>query len=360
MSQKFAFLMHPRRSIRSDMGELLGPLFGLVPTWAWAKAFEHLPLRPMVTGKIYFPHVPDEAAGLLITVPFTPGQLLTLPRAQVQAKIGAAADLARDMGAKLIGLGGLIAPVTAGGKLLARRKDIGITNGNAFTAAMTLAGIERLLPRLPGNPLIAIVGATGSVGSCLTRLLARRHLGRLLLVARNRGRLDALATDARRTDPTVEISTMMEDVARADLVVLLTSASETILRSEHLKGGAIVLDDTVPRNTDPRLLKERPDVVIIDGALVALDGVRIEGAIGLPPSVAYACLAETMLLALDGHEGHFSVGAAEVNQAERMLTLAERWRNLGFALAPFRSFGRMLETPGNDAPIGKAGVQWAA
>ena len=50
-----------------------------------------------------------------------------------------------------------------------------------------------------------------------------------------------------------------------------------------------------------------------------------------------------MLLALDGHEGHFSIGAAAVDQAERMFVLADRWRTLGFTLAPFRSFGRPID-----------------
>jgi predicted amino acid dehydrogenase len=342
------------------MGELLGAPFSLIPNRAWAAAFDHLPLPPMVTGKVYFPGAPKDPAGVLITVPFTPLQMLTLPRSRVRAKIEAAVDMARDMGAELVGLGGLTAPASVGGKILARRQDIGITNGNAFTAAMTLAGIERLLPRLHGDPLIAIVGATGSVGGCLTRLLARRHVGRLLLVARNRGRLEALADETRSADLAITVSDRMEDVARADLVVLLTSASDTILRSEHLKTGAVVLDDTVPRNTDPKLLEERPDVAIIDGGLVDLKGITIKGAIGLPPRVIYACLAETMLLALDGHEGHFAIGTASVDQALLMVSLAERWRTLGFTLAPFRSFGRLLGEPANDYVLDMESLPCAA
>lgn len=343
MHHKFAFLMHPRHTVRSDMGELFGAPFSLIPDRAWATAFDRLALPPMVTGKIFFPNQPDEAAGHLITLPFTPVQMLTMPRSRIQAKLEAAVDKARDLGAKVVGLGALTASVSAGGKTLAKRDDIGITNGNAFTAAMTLAGVERLLPHLPSDPLIAVVGATGSVGSCLTRLFARRHSGRLLLVARNRGRLDALAAETRGDDVLVTVSTEMNDVRQADLVVLLTSSSDSILKSEHLKYGAVVLDDTVPRNTDASLLTARPDVLIVDGALVDVGGVEIRGAIGLPPHLAYACLAETMLLALDNHDGHFAIGAAAVDQAERMVTLADRWQELGFTLAPFRSFGRPVE-----------------
>jgi fatty aldehyde-generating acyl-ACP reductase len=360
MHHKFAFIMHPRYNVRADMGDWLAPFY-LVPDWAWPVAFDRLPLPPMVTGKVFFPHQPHEPAGFLITLPFTPEQMLTLPRSRVLAKLDEAVDMGRDMGAKIVGLGALTAPVSAGGRTLAKRTDVGVTNGNAFTAAMTLAGLEQLLRRLPSDPLVAIVGATGSVGGCLTRLFARRHSGRLLLVARNRGRLDVLAAETRRDTVEVEVSTEMDDVKRADLVVLLTSSSESLLKSEHLKPGAIVLDDTVPRNTDPSLMTSRPDVLVVDGSLVDLSGITIRGPIGLPPRLAYACLAETMLLALDEHEGHFAIGAARVDQAERMVVLAERWRELGFNLAPFRSFGRLIE----DGAIDNRGkrnevTEWAA
>ena len=188
MRTKFAFLVHPRNTLHSDMGELLGAPFGLLPDALWRTVFARLPIAPIVTGRISYLDTPGEVAGSLITVPLAPSQLLTLPRSKVQAKINAAVDKARDLGARIVGLGALTAPASAGGKTLVRRSDVGITNGNAFTAAMTLLGMERLMTRIKPDPLIAIVGATGSVGSCLTRLYARKHQGRLLLVARNAGR----------------------------------------------------------------------------------------------------------------------------------------------------------------------------
>ncbi len=309
----------------------------------------------MVTGKMSRVDLPGEISGRIITVPLTPTQLLTLPRSQVQARISAAIDLARDLGASVVGLGALTAPASVGGKAFAKRNDIGVTNGNAFTAAMTLQAMEKLTAKLGRDPLIAIVGATGSVGSCLTRLYARKHQGRLLLVARNEGRLSKLAADVRRTGVEATISVDMADVSKADLVVLLTSSPDALLRSEHLKRNAVVLDDTVPRNTDEKLLTERPDVLIVDGGLVEIPGFHLRGSIALAPKLAYACLAETMLLALSGHKGHFCMGDAHVDQAEHILKLANENRHLGFHLAPFRSFGRMINEPSRTIapPVGE-------
>ena len=196
----------------------------------------------------------------------------------------------------------------------------------------------------------------------LTRLYARKHSGRLLLVARNRGRLDALAKEVREDGADVSVSTDMADVAKADLVILLTSATNALLRSEHLKYGALVLDDTVPRNTDTRLIAERPDVLVVDGGLVEIPGLNLRGSIGLAPKTVYACLAETMLLSLAGHEGHFSIGTPQVEQAEYLLQLAAAHRDLGFTLAPFRSFGKLVSEPQrrfSEAPS-KEFASWAA
>jgi fatty aldehyde-generating acyl-ACP reductase len=343
MQSDFAFLVHPRNTLRADMGILFGRPFSLVPEVVWRTALKHLPVPPMVTGKLSRVDVPGVVVGRIITVPLTPTQLLTLPRMQVQARISSAIDMARDRGASVVGLGALTAPASVGGKIFAKRQDIGVTNGNAFTAAMTMQAMERLSAPLGNDPLIAIVGATGSVGSCLTRLYARKHPGRLLLVARNERRLLALASDVRRDGVEVRVSTDMVEVSKADLVVLLTSSPDAVLRSEHLKPGAIVLDDTVPRNTDAKLLSQRPDVLIVDGGLVEIPGFDLRGSIALAPKLAYACLAETMLLALAGHKGHFCMGEARIDQAEYILKLAVEHQHLGFHLAPFRSFGKLIQ-----------------
>ena len=79
--------------------------------------------------------------------------------------------------------------------VLRRRTDIGVTNGNAFTAAIVHRQVQDLLDTAP-HGRVAVVGATGSVGSAVTRLLARdRDVAELLLVARSSARLSALAAE---------------------------------------------------------------------------------------------------------------------------------------------------------------------
>lgn len=349
--REFAFLVHPRRSVQKDLGRIWRPL-GWIPEAVYNLALRFLPIPPVTIGVVRSDEGSNgQPLGRIVMVPLTGRQMLALPRPFVVRKVSAAVDHAVRAGSSLVGLGALTAPVTTGGQRLAGRTDVGVTNGNAFTAAITMEGVQRLLAHCPNpRPTIAVVGASGSVGTCLCRLIARRLPDvNLLMIARDTGRLTEAANLVRADQPGMAVteSITMESVKAADLVILLTSSADCLLRSEYLKEGAIVLDDTQPRNTDPSLLTERPDLLIVDGGLVQLEGISLGVNLGFPRGIVPACLAETLLLSLDGHEGHFSIGAPTPEQAERMAALAFKWRQYGFTLAPFHCFGRPLaEQPG--------------
>ena len=344
--KKFAFLVHPRADVREDLGNILKPL-GLIPNRLYNKALKHLPLPPFSIGEVSFADRPEETAGYVIMVPQGAQAMLEQGRSKVMPKIEAAVNKAVELGADIVGLGALTATVAKGGLLLKNREDIAVTNGNAFTAWMTFEGLKRLLKEFPThNPTIAFVGATGSVGSSVVELVAETDMTvNMTLIARNMPRLRSLADKVHKTDPwtSAKISDSIDAVKDADIVVLMTSSADCLLKSEHLKPGAIVLDDTQPRNTDPNLAEERPDVLIVDGGLVSVPGVEINAHIGLPRGHAYACLAETMLLALSGHNGHFSIGVPTKEQAEMIAGAARRFRHLGFDLASLRSFNNLID-----------------
>src|SRR5205085_6785365 len=62
---------------------------------------------------------------------------------------------------------------------------------------------------------------------------------------------------------------------------------------------------------------------------------------GLAPGLAYACMAETMMLSLDGHLRNTSLGTDLAPEGLRMLhALADRH---GFRVAQLRSFGQPLD-----------------
>ncbi|CCH53693.1 shikimate/quinate 5-dehydrogenase [Fibrisoma limi BUZ 3] len=342
--KKFAFLIHMRSSYQTDMRSLAKPL-GLIPDAMYRLALRNRPLPPFVWSDVTLTPGATEPEGHIIMLPYTGRQILEQQKAMLP-RIEQAVQLAASRGAELVGLGALTSPVTLGGKLLVKNSPVSVTNGNAFTAYITWQKVVQLLDNSPNPyPIVALVGATGSVGSLVCQLLATyQPTADYMLVARNERKLTTLAADMTAINPRVRpmVSQQMTDVRQADIVVLLTSAADALLQAEHLKPGAIVLDDTQPRNTHPSLLRQRPDVTVIDGGLVSMPYLKLDRYIGLPRQISYACLAETMLLAKAGYNGHFSIGHPTLGQAEYISRVARQFAHLGFGISRDFSFGKPL------------------
>ena len=172
-AKRFAFLVHPRADVATDMARLWRPL-GRVPAPVWDWGLRHLPVPPVPLATVRRRETATQGPeGWVIVVPVGARQLLSEDRRWAIGKVEQAIDAAADLGAEVVGLGALTAPVTGAGRLLRPRPGITMTTGNAFTAHLTVEGLRRLWPAAPGSHL-AIVGATGSVGSCVVRHAGRR------------------------------------------------------------------------------------------------------------------------------------------------------------------------------------------
>jgi predicted amino acid dehydrogenase len=104
----------------------------------------------------------------------------------------------------------------------------------------------------------------------------------------------------------------------------------------------VVCDISRPPNVSADVEQTRPDVLVIDGGVVELPGRPDLGwDFGFPPGLAYACMAETVMLALERRYEHFSLGSTGVNLESILQT--RRWAaRHGFRLADLRSFDRPL------------------
>jgi len=342
--QKFAFLVH-LRSYRKDLGRVMPPL-GWIPDSAYRYALRNRPLPPIVWSNVTLTKDSAEPEGYIIMLPYSGRQLLEQQK-RMLPRVRQAMELAASKGAGIMGLGALSSSITMGGKLIADNPHLSVTNGNAYTSVITHTKIVNLIRKIPARPVVALVGATGSVGTLVCMLLARYQTeADYILVARNERRLRKLADEMKTINNKVVsvVSLSMDEVINADIVVLLTSSADCILHAGHLKANAIVLDDTQPRNSNPVLLTQRPDVSVIDGGLVEITHLKTNkiGRLGLPPGISFACLAETMLLAKAGYSGDFSIGNPTLDQAEFISKLADRFAHLGFGIAPDHSFGMRL------------------
>ena len=112
-------------------------------------------------------------------------------------RIKQAMNIAVRKGADVVGLGAFISPVTMGGQLVAEDPRISVTNGNAYTAVITWKRVNQLISRCENKkPVVALVGATGSVGSLVAKLLGKHNeTAEYILVARINRKLYNVAID---------------------------------------------------------------------------------------------------------------------------------------------------------------------
>jgi len=273
-----------------------------------------------------------EVSGWLLACPLTAGQMLRLPPPVAYRKIVQTGRLAQKLGARILGLLAFTSVIGDGGLTVARRLNMPVTTGRSLTIAVALEELEEAA-RWQGISLelatVAVVGATGSIGLACSRLLAPRA-GELILIGRQESRLamaeeTVRAAGARR----VRTATHIEAVQEADVVFSATNAARPIIQPEHLKRGPVVCDVALPPDISPRVIEERKDVLVIEGGVMDVPGeVDFGFNFGLPPGKAYACMAETMLLALEERFENYSLGK-EI-EAERVREIARLARVHGF------------------------------
>src|SRR5262249_57463622 len=107
------------------------------------------------------------------------------------------------------------------------------------------------------------------------------------------------------------------------------------------KGGGVVWGVGRAGDVCKRVGDQRDDVLVIEGGMVEVPGpVDFHFNFGFPPHKAFACMAETMALALEGRYEDYSVGKElTVQQAREISEICARH---GFRLSGFRSFERAV------------------
>ncbi len=286
------------------------------------------------------------ADGCFVGCPLTVRQLVEWPPQRCYEKILASVDMAARWGARVVGLGAFTAVVGDKGKTIAERAEVGITTGNSYTVYTAVEGsleAARQMGIEVGSARASVVGATGSIGRACALLLAG-GVGSLALVGRRPDALAAVAEEVEQENGVQPetFTNVGEGCRGADVIIAVTSAIEAIIEPAHVKAGAVVCDVARPRNASRALVEERDDVLVIDGGAVAVPGEGFDFGFdfGFPPGLAYACMAETMMLALEGRFEDYSVGPAlEIAQVREMAVLAEKH---GFRLAGFRCFERTV------------------
>jgi len=185
----------------------------------------------------------------------------------------------------------------------------------------------------------AVVGATGTIGQVCADMLAD-DVERLYLIGRKEDKLEELR-DRLQVHARAEliVSTKMDVLSDAQLILTVTSAVHDVIRPEHLQPGSVVCDVARPRDVSAMVARVRDDILVIDGGMVDVPGpVDFHFNFGFPPGKAYACMAETIALALEGRFEDYTLGKHITRK--RVDEVGAIAMKHGFRLSGFRSFER--------------------
>lgn len=320
---RFAFVIHPLSQQYFRNAKPLDLVAQYAPPMVMntvEKVMAYSP--PFVYSKITGIKSPTgaEAEGWLITVGGTPKEIMAHSPEFTYRRLLQASRLAKRMGAQIMGLGAFTKVVGDAGVTVAKRASLPITTGNSYSAsgalwaahdAMKRIGLVKVGKNNKVQGKAMIVGATGAIGSVCARLLAKA-VDEIYLVARETAKLLALKESIMRETPGAKVHiTANADkfLGEMDMVVTATSgAGKKILDIMKVKPGCVITDVARPLDIPASDVVKRPDVLVIESGEIELPGDVKMKNIGLPANVVYACLAETIVLALEGRFETFTVG----------------------------------------------------
>ncbi|PKN94618.1 MAG: shikimate dehydrogenase [Chloroflexi bacterium HGW-Chloroflexi-6] len=292
-----------------------------------------------------------EIKGWFVACPFTPRRMLELPEKMVYHKIIQTGQMAEKLGANILGLGAFTSVVGDSGVTIANALDVPVTTGDSYTIAVAVDAIKeaaRVMDIPIASTTAAVVGATGTIGRVCAELLADA-VGELYLVGRRTDALEALREKIEsQSKARIYTSTSMEVLSRARLILTVTSAVHDVIRPEFLQPGSVICDVARPRDVSAMVAAARDDILVIDGGMVDVPGpVDFHFNFGFPSGKAYACMAETMALTLEGRFEDYTIGKdISRSRVEEIYAIANKH---GFRLSGFRSFEKEVTQETIDA-----------
>jgi len=291
-----------------------------------------------------------EIKGWFIACPYTPRRMMELPERTVYSKIIQTGRLAEKLGAQILGLGAFTSVVGDAGITIAKALDVPVTTGDSYTVTVAVDAVRQAAQamEIPLNTAAAaVVGATGTIGQVCAELLAD-DVERLYLIGRRQEALEELHDRLTVRERTLRpgsaqaeliVSTKMDVLADAQLILTVTSAIHDVIRPEFLLPGSVVCDVARPRDVSAMVAATRDDILVIDGGMVDVPGhADFHFNFGFPPRKAYACMAETIALALEGRFEDYTLGKHLTR--ERVEEIDAMAKKHGFRLSGFRSFER--------------------
>ncbi|HYE80240.1 MAG TPA: serine carboxypeptidase, partial [bacterium] len=344
----FAFVIHPLRVsdafqvkafawLRNLPPKLLELLLANVPPMFISKA------RGIVDAD------GNEIDGYFYALIMTPKMMLAADPEDVYRGLVKIWAMAKARGARIMGLGAFTSVVGDAGQTVAKWSPIPVTSGNSLTIWACVESAREAMARM-GKPMhevrAMVVGATGSIGRAVTRVLAE-EVAELYIVSRRPEKVLEFTREIQVQGVKAEGGTLVDPfIGRADLIIATTTDPGGVIDVMKLKPGCVVVDVARPPDVSPEEAGKRDDILVIESGEIRCPGNPSWGVdLGLPPGIAFACLTETMVLTFEKRYESYTLGREiDVAKVHEIGALAQKH---GFVLSGIYSFGK----PVSDAEI---------
>ncbi|VAW95387.1 Benzoate--CoA ligase [hydrothermal vent metagenome] len=337
------------------------------------------------------------AYGEFIIIPYSTNSLLKMPKSQSLKVIKSGVALAKKRGAKIVGLGAYTSVLTQGGRKVTN-EGVPVTTGNSYTVVSAIEATIDACKKLGKNLSelnVSIIGASGSIGSATARLLVGK-VNQLTLVGnpKNIKKTKKRIIDVveiiiqhlieEKTNETITTNNCVSNrilkhkyfpkevntsetqlfarhivesngteiplywsvdtekvLPHSDIVIVATSSTEQICEIADFKNNAVICSLSRPANISPELNIKRPDIMYIDGGVVEVPGrPDLNCKFGFDIGYSFACMAETMMLSLEGYFKNTSIG---INLDNNIINFLQKLANKhGFKLGDLRSNDRQI------------------
>jgi fatty aldehyde-generating acyl-ACP reductase len=270
-------------------------------------------------------------------------------------KVLNAMELAQKSGIDITALGGFTSIIFEDMNLLREQQVRAttlewqrFTTGNTHTAWVICRQVETTAPQLGidlSRARVAVVGATGDIGSAVCHWLSRRTgVAELLLVARKPQPLLDLQNELGGG----RILSLEEALPEADVVVWVASLPESLsIDVAALRKPCLMIDGGYPKNLDSKAASD--GVHVLKGGIVEFHRdidwqvVALAAEMERPQRQMFACFAEAMLLDFEQMHTNFSWGRNNIT-LDAMDLIGAASRRHGFKPISLKIAGPRLTT----------------
>ncbi len=239
-------------------------------------------------------------------------------------KVLNAMELAQKKGINITALGGFTSIIFENFNLLQHKQIRNtslewerFTTGNTHTAWVICKQLEMNAPRIGidlKKATVAVIGATGDIGSAVCRwLINKTGISELLMVARQQEPLALLQKELEGGT----ITSLDEALPQADIVVWVASMPKTIeIDTDNLKKPCLMIDGGYPKNLDEKFQGE--NIYVLKGGIVEFFNDIGWNMMELaemqnPQREMFACFAEAMILEFEKCHTNFSWGRNNIS-----------------------------------------------